>query len=628
MKPASSLQFAPALLPDELLYSWVGRAAMLNVLGPPRTLVKTLFGAEKLIPVVDLPTRLEPFHQRLGVFSPCGSIEELIDRGTLYPYHRPFIDPARHAQVMHSIFFGGGQGLKTLLGRVANRFGANPPLRYCHRCLLTDLEQWGCCFWHASHQLPGVRCCPVHGDVLTTGASTSSLPQRQRITLPPTADQKATLERATAQQMRFASLSKQLLEARLPAQDPWQLRAVYYRAFEQLGHTRSNNAIDFHELAAILRKHYADFDGFEHKRRLLSSESHPLCWLRTVFDRPGVATHPICHLVLIGFLFESIHDFRLACESTQIALAPWTRKEAPSSTIQPSGEATRPNESSDALQRKLLLDTTCSCRQVAISLGLSTTTVVLRRRALKIPIASRCKSLNESMRAAIKVDLQRGLTPAEVAVVHKVSPSSVYRLRSEIAPSLKSLQATRNVVSHRRYRSNWGHLLKLHGKEGVNAVRALDGSTYAWLYRHDHEWLLSTCQRFQRPSGKQNRVDWPARDRELSRKVLDYAVALKRDKNCSRLSRSRLLQSLGERMVRTHGAQLPQLMACLDALAESREMYQMRRISRCIEQIHQEGNALTWWRLQKVAGLKTWSPTLKAHAMQQAKRLLSLTLEV
>lgn len=119
----SPLCFIPELLPDECLYSFLQRIWTLNAFTLPRQFMVLLFGCDSHIPVLDLPTGLDALQRTLGERSPFKSADDLIDRATLYPYHRPFLSASRNTRLVHLFRGTGGQGVKTLLGRVPSRTG-------------------------------------------------------------------------------------------------------------------------------------------------------------------------------------------------------------------------------------------------------------------------------------------------------------------------------------------------------------------------------------------------------------------------------------------------------------------------------------------------------------------------
>lgn len=141
------ISYVPELLPDELIYSWLGRVIMVNSLGYPKDCLYQLFGNRNVIPCIDLPTSLSSLQRNLGNNLPFISLGEALEKGTLYPYHRPFLTPVRDQLIQEMMINGHGKGLKVLMGRVANRFGANPPLRFCKDCIKADTVLYGTPYW-------------------------------------------------------------------------------------------------------------------------------------------------------------------------------------------------------------------------------------------------------------------------------------------------------------------------------------------------------------------------------------------------------------------------------------------------------------------------------------------------
>ena len=112
-KPTTtSVAYMPALLPDELIYSLMARLVACNALGDPRIYLKLLFGTTNIIPSIDLPTSLASLHHTLGLLSPFDSVDGIIDAGTIYPYHRPFLTVERHQAVRQILQHGGARASK------------------------------------------------------------------------------------------------------------------------------------------------------------------------------------------------------------------------------------------------------------------------------------------------------------------------------------------------------------------------------------------------------------------------------------------------------------------------------------------------------------------------------------
>lgn len=619
----AGIAYAPAPLPDELFYSWLARLAALNAGGAPREVLQRFFGCRTLLPSVDLPTRLFAMEQRLGGLLPFTTLEELLERGTLLSYHRPFLTQASHSHVCHSMLHGNGKGLKTTMGRVANRFGANPALRSCPDCLADSWSHHGSLYWMRRHQLPGINCCTIH-EVQLQSMPLQARTDRQRLLLPTTTQRTWRAIRADELQMRFAQLSQDLVEASLPVLDPLQRAATYRDAALTRGYGTRRDRVDFPALGEALRRRFNDFQGFDHQARLLATTAHPLGWLQPLFKKPQRSLHPICHLLLIEFLFGSVAAFKVAFAACEVA-PPDSHVDAP-----PLVQSAKVNARSSPLaitHEAELRNQSLSCRQVAAKIGRSVTTVVAWRRAHDIPIEERRKSLHPKVIDRVLKAIGTTHSLPDVATQTGISLSSVYRILKQYPATLRPRQDAGSFKQVQLRRKRWLAALRSSRKEQIGRVtdaRARACADYAWLYRHDRAWLALTTNNAKQPVQHRSilpgRVDWVRRDTEFCELLLQQLDRLRDEAPPQRLTKTRLIRPLGETMVRRNLGQLPQLDALLDKAMESAQAFGMRRVDYAIDLLVKEGKQLQLWRIQRLAGLRRWSSALTTHANQQIKR--------
>lgn len=596
---SAPISYVPELLPDELLYSWIGRLICVNALGYPKDCLLQLFGSRNVIPCVDLPTLLQPLQQRLGDSSPLDSTVKLLELGTLYPYHRPFLNNKREQPIRDIMFNHDGKGLKVLMGRVANRFGANPPLRFCSKCIKEDTEIYGTPYWKRAHQLPGVTCCFQHQVLLTTYVSPSLIIDRQRYILPPylTPFEKPTT--ISKSQFDFAVISNELLQAGLPPMDPAIRKHVYKEAAIAAGCGSRLHRVDYASLAMCIKEHYNDFSGFVHQQRLLSSARQPLSWLHTLIDRPERSTHPICHLLLIGYLFCNIDTFTKLIKSYQ---------NMDSFSYVDLSKV----ESKTANEHVLIQDISLSCRQVAKLLNLSTTTVVCKRRQLNIPINERRKTLNIGLINNINLDFFSGVTLKEIASRNHVSLATVYRLRAQ---SKELIRIYHDLdLSIKNYRKRWLQLILDYPKTGSTILRRMSPAVYAWLYRHDKDWLTKTNLCLKPIITSNLRIDWAERDRNLSQHLRRHVDDIRKLNDRPRISKTLMLRVVGDAMVRNNLERLPILEKHLNELMETQLEFQMFRIDVAIDRILKLSEPLYLSKIQRNANIKNLSHTLKVYA--------------
>lgn len=620
---SANIAYAPPLLPDELLYSWLARLAALNAMSTPRDVLEQFFGCRTLVPSVDLPSRLLAAAERLGGLLPFATLDGLLEDGTLLPYHRPFLTESTYTQVRERLLRGDGKGLKTLMGRVANRFGAHPALRSCPICLAESWNRHGCVYWMRQHQLPGVNCCAVHGIELQALALHART-HRQRLELPSLMPETVPPVLADARQRRFAQLSQDLIDAALQVIAPQQRAVIYRDTVLAIGHRTRRGNVDFPGLASALRLRFQDFRGFDHQARLLATDANPLAWLRALIEKPQRSLHPICHLLLIDFLFGSVSAFRTACAACNSQ--PHPRLLFPSCIKQ----AAKASDSLPALtidHEAALRDTSLSCRQVAAIIGRSVTTVVAWRRERNIPIRERRKSLSPAKLDRIRQALGSRSSLSAVAKQAGVSLSSVYRNLALYPPRQLPRPDAHGSSQLPQRRERWMAALLTCQNDGLGRVsdaRARASADYAWLYRHDRDWLFSTTSN-RTPVARSClnecvRLDWVQRDDELCQLLLARLAVLRKELPPKRITRSRLIRSLGETMVRRNLKRLPRLCALLDESADSTIAFGMRRVDHAISLLIKDGLHLRVWRIQRLAALRTWSNALTTYANQQIER--------
>lgn len=583
----------PSLLPDELLYSLLGRLVLLNALERPKFALRRLLGGHLALASVDLTTRLAQLHARLAGFAPAASAMDLLERSTLFPYHRAFLPLSRCKKVEQALLHGPASGLTSLMGLAANGFGAATQLRYCPQCAREDHHRHGTSYWHRAHHLPGVQVCRLHGLSLIGGVIPSRSGNKHALRLPPWDVAALDFEfGASPIQLRFAQLCAHALHRPATPTTEDHRCAVYQHAAIDLGYAGARARIDYEHLADALLAHHARFEGFEHRARLMATEKTPLAWLRPLLTRPQRAMHPICHLVLIDFLFGDWQTYEEALGEWP-ALPPVVLV-APTIAAEPSAG---PNVEADAV-----LDPSLTCRQAAQRSGLCVTTVATRRRAAGMAVSSRRKTVCGPVIERVRELVLKGVSPALIAERTGVSMSTAYRIRREHAPTFAEQRSARNREAVPSHRDAW---LALGRQQGTaKRARKSDPACYAWLYRNDREWLAATNATFAKPTRSHQRVDWAARDLRWSDCAAEFACSWRDRRSRARLSPSAVMRSLGEWAVRKHRHQLPLLVLRIAAVTQTRTAYQLMRMSEAVSFLSKEGADLVSSRVLKRAGLR------------------------
>ena len=153
----------PQPFPDELLYSLAVRYHRFSANNSYRQTSQELFDTYSRTCGSILPCCLEALSQRLAS---AYSVDELIDRFTLLPLYKPFVNGTRYSAACMSMAGNSGTGLKMSLGITASGFLKHASFRYCECCITEDTHDCGSPYWHRIHQAIGTCTCPQHGAVL------------------------------------------------------------------------------------------------------------------------------------------------------------------------------------------------------------------------------------------------------------------------------------------------------------------------------------------------------------------------------------------------------------------------------------------------------------------------------
>src|SRR5258706_4216734 len=139
---------------DEIFYSMCARYYDYSQYSNKTAFLRDLFDKD-FHPSVGLPYRLGYFVDKLPL-KRFFTVDHFIDHHTLFPFYNPFLSEERSHQLREKIITGD----KQLVHKTAFRSGAEVPhlnwIRYCPCCADEERMNYGECYWHRLHQVPGV----------------------------------------------------------------------------------------------------------------------------------------------------------------------------------------------------------------------------------------------------------------------------------------------------------------------------------------------------------------------------------------------------------------------------------------------------------------------------------------
>lgn len=161
--------------------------------------------------------------------------------------------------------------------------------------------------------------------------------------------------------------------------------------------------------------------------------------------------------------------------------------------------------------------------------------------------------------------------------------------------------------------------------QGIKCARkSLEGGAlYAWLYRHNRDWLIDWNQQHKlERSPSVPRVDWGQRDRIVVRQLLRIIKDLDNSLDHPRVTSNWLLKKIptGTSLAKNLH-KLPLVSLCLKRYSERIEDYQIRRINRAFIELKEESLELKRWRLLRRATLS------KERITEEAQRFLEMVCE-
>ena len=190
-----------------------------------------------------------------------------------------------------------------------------------------------------------------------------------------------------------------------------------------------------------------------------------------------------------------------------------------------------------AARRTLI--TAPSARAAARELHVDVNTVMAWAASLGVTFKRRPKQVKGEVELRLLAELRARGGKEQVAAACGLSVQAVTRcLRT--TPGLHEEWAKAKFEAARTSaRERWLSLLQLgQPNVGVTGLRARDPATYAWLYRNDAAWLAAQtplCAAACAPGASGKRVDWDARDRQLSSDVEKVGDQLFRENGAVKL---------------------------------------------------------------------------------------------
>jgi hypothetical protein len=618
----------PPPYPDELLYSIIARLAARSRFRSTKTLAQAVLGAATATAVADLPNRLSILANHIpGVMNM--NDDALIDRHTLWPYFAAFQSVERRAASRREMKVDGHPYLR--LGLMARRCLRTEWLKFCPLCLVSDRRSYREAYWHRTHQIPAIRSCHLHNvQLCISSVRTHCARNRHRYVCADSLPDCASSGIQLADEVD-ASLSSDA--AWLLANPNVSLRrdllyAMYVATLVSRGYANFKGAIRVRKLRVDFTQYFSTARLDTIMCSVLDKNDPRECWLERLLRNPVDGHYTLHHLLLIRFLNMKLSDLAQPFRTTHpFGTSPWPCLNHAAShfgapTISNCNVSVRNNGhglcgvfscpdcgmvyerngpdrgAADRIRRdhiptygpvwdEMLLcgwhDVTIPLRGLSRLLGVDPLTVRRQARRLGLP------PTRPGSRGALP------LRPV-VGVCHG---------------PIKDSKARKTM---------WLQLRKQLPGASTTELRRSAPAVYAFLRRYYSDWLNKYQPYRNSKICGRNRVDWSARDANLTARIGSAARRLLLVSPPVRLTRTAILREAGVVWVCGRKTELlPRTIAALSKLAEDRIGFAIRRIQLAAATAKSHGESMSTWVLIRKAGIRTDLVTIKP--VQEAIKL-------
>lgn len=566
-------------LPDETLFSLVCRYHRLSVHGNPALTQHVLFSRRQSKCSHDFCGHLDAFVLRTE--GCLGDAEVLIRQRTLAPCFLAFRATVDCHSIRQAMRSGQLHHVKYLAGITTSRFRGQHPLKACKRCMEHDIERFGTTYWHLPHQLPGAWRCLIHQDGLLATDEAGTVDAVRCLQLPHLAPlnslaspwRKLTVGLASVEALNGMAHAVWQLHSEPEGkfQDTVRLALTYRDAMSRRGLIGKSGRVCWGGVLEEFRAFVAPLTAIPDFAMIETTDRGLRNFLTRLLYEPRSRTHPLRHLIMVGWLFENWEMFRQAFDNAAEDVT--TIHSSNSSAALPSHAATCRERG------EIMLREGCSPTAVAKALEVDVMTACNWAASIGFQVKRRPKFLNDVAREAMKVALMQGQDKMLVAEKAKVSIASVTRiLRTE--PGLQAhWHQVRYLLRMETERQRWLDLNKRIPGVGVKQLRAFAPETFAWLYRNDRVWLKD--QSMTRGVGANHaHARWERRDDALSTDVQKAASWASQSGSHHALTLEGLCHLIPELRVRLGQlAQLPRTLRAIElALQSSHSFLEMNAL--------------------------------------------------
>jgi hypothetical protein len=499
------------------------------------------------------------------------NVNSLIKEHTILPYYLPFLPAQRQIQVIDMIG-NDAKGLFAALGITAGGLLSKNQIKYCLNCAIQDISKYGEPYFHREHQLQGVLLCPHDGFLLKEYPIEDS-----RIAFTRMKQDLTAQCNCNSYEGEFAEI---LLAVSKAAYDLINLNSDFSNISCKGVLTRYKSLLNEQGFFLSVRGSVRQgnlHDAFQNRytQRFLNQidcsidKYNEYCWLKTITRNSARSVHPLRNILLMLFLSGDVTSFFDGINSKNLIF-----DKAPYPCLNPACKNYRRNViyktivTPDSKTRQPVETFECKCGFIYSRRGPDKTLEDRYR-------IGRIKQYGQVWEDKLQELLSKGIITRQIAIKMNCDPMTVkkYAAKSPIID-----KKCHDILSHDLYKQQIIDFVRINPQMSRTSIRENMQKQYAYLYRHEKEWLLANLPTESKSTGSKGYVDWNARDEIILARLHIAKQQIIESSELTRASMSRLIKMSGFGATLEHYKEnLPMSSSFLSENSETLEDYRNRR---------------------------------------------------
>ncbi len=548
-----------------------------------------LFNENLVRSYADIPRKLSIFLKNISHMNHI-DFNNLVNKHTLYLYFTNFSREETKKELL-TIIASGGES------KTSNVSPTNKYFRYCPKCVSDDYLKYGETFWRKDNQIQGVFYCLKHMEPLRDSDVLWQPRFKEKNIFEVASLENCPLDRppATAIKKSSESILLQVAQECLKTANQNLLLSfdnivdVYKYLLHREGYLKGK-MVNHKELLMDFQNYFgeeildilgAEFNGCKRSN-----------WLSSIVKKHNQVFPPIKHVLLTLFLNENVD----------------TLNHYKNKIISPFGEGPYPcfNPFSDHYQQMVINNAELGTSPVnKTEIGIFSCDCGFTY--------TKSDNINNFSIEQIKYIDPKWERQFERLYKETKKRNGGYEDNIDKLLHIKQKYLDYSNGKKRRvsypleliedYREKWLEILKRNPQYSLERIKKQDMSTYAFLNRHDKNWLRENSPNINNVGFK--KVDWEKRDNEMLNAVKKGTKILLDKEKPERITLyalGRVVEKL-DLLKKDFLQKMPKTSEYINCVVESHEQFQLRRVEGVVKKLIESRKTLTESLVRREAGI-------------------------